>query len=215
MSDGLKLSVMIAVLLAAIIVPFMIWGEALDALAPELLRQQNTQVYIGIIGVALLIADVLLPVPSSIVSALLCVLLGPWYGAVAIAIGMLGGFVAGYLLGRLLPAQTLRRWVGPALWDATRDKAQRNAVMWIVVTRPVPVLAEAVSVLAGSLRMPCISALPAAALSSAVVAACYGAAVSIGFAHGSFWLAFGASLLLASGAWFVSSFWRSRIGAGG
>ena len=211
MSHGLKLSLLAAVLLAVIIVPFLVWGERLDGLAPEMLQQPNAQWYIAALGAALLIADVLLPVPSSVVSVLLCVLLGPVRGAAAIFVGMLGGFAAGYALGHMLPAARLRAWVGESLWDSVRDKAQAQSTMWIVVSRPVPVLAEAVALLAGSLRVPGKPALLAAALSSAAVAACYGAAVSLGFSNGSFALAFGASIVLASAVWFVSSYWRSRL----
>ena len=145
MSQGMKLSLLVALVLAAIIVPFMIWGEALDALAPQMLQRQDTRWYIAVLGVALLMVDVLLPVPSSIVSALLCVLLGPLHGSLAIMAGMMAGFACGYLLGRMLPADTLRRWVGAALWDSVRDKAARQSTAWIVVSRPVPVLAEASS----------------------------------------------------------------------
>ncbi len=211
MSQGMKLSLLVALVLAAIIVPFMIWGEALDSLAPQMLQRQDARWYIAVLGAALLMVDVLLPVPSSIVSALLCVLLGPLHGSLAIMVGMMAGFACGYLLGRMLPADTLRRWVGAALWDSVRDKAARQSTAWIVVSRPVPVLAEAVSILAGSLRVRWQSAMLAAALSSAVVASCFGATAAVGLTNGSFWLSFGASVALASAAWFVSSYWRARI----
>ena len=123
----------------------------------------------------------------------------------------MAGFVCGYLLGWMLPAERLRRWVGARLWDAVRDKAARQSTAWIVVSRPVPVLAEAVSILAGSLRVPWRRAMPAAAMSSALVALCYGATTALGLANGSFWLSFAASIALACAAWFLSSRWRAGI----
>jgi uncharacterized membrane protein YdjX (TVP38/TMEM64 family) len=208
MPQLMRLSLLAAALVTAIVVPFVIWGGALDSWAPELLQQQDTRLYIAALGAALLIADVLLPVPSSVVSALLCVLLGPLQGAVVILFGMVGGFIAGYLLGLALPSATLRNWVGAALWDSVADKAQQQGTAWIVISRPVPVLAEAISIIAGSLRLPWRAALVSAVLSSAGVAACYGAAAAAGFANGSFWLAFGVSIFLACAAWFVSHFMR-------
>ncbi len=201
------------VLLALIVVPFLLWGEAIERLAPELLRADTGPLTIAGLGIALLTADVVLPVPSSVVSVLLCLLLDPWLGALAIMAGMLGGFATGYALGRMLPLPALRGWVGPTLWDAVTSRAGRAGALWIMVTRPIPVLAEATAVIAGGLRLPPARTFAAAALSSAGVAACYGVAVHLGRAAGSLWFAFAVSLVLAGAFWAASRYWLVRIGA--
>lgn len=210
---GSRLVGLVLALLLLILVPFLLWGEAIERLAPELLHADAGPLVIAGLGIALLTADVVLPIPSSVVSVLLCVLLDPWLGALAIMAGMLGGFATGYALGRMLPARSLRGWVGPALWDAVTVRAERAGALWIMVTRPIPVLAEATAVIAGGLRLPLARAFTAAALSSAGVAACYGIAVHLGRVAGNFWLVLAVSLGLAGAFWAASRLWLARIGA--
>lgn len=210
-SPAVRLALILVALVAAIIVPFLLWGEEIERLAPQLLSSADTRLLVAGVGIMLLVTDLALPIPSSVVSISLCLLLGPVSGALAVAVGMLGGFLCGYGLGRLLPSTALRRWVGPELWDAVSRRAAESGALWIMVSRPVPVLAEATAVISGSLRVPLRSALPAALLSSAVVAGCYGAAAYIGLSNGGFWLAFAVSLLLAALLWLLSRGWRGRM----
>jgi uncharacterized membrane protein YdjX (TVP38/TMEM64 family) len=210
-SPAFRLTLVLAALVAAILLPFLIWGDSLERAAPEWLTGANSGLGVAAVGIGLLMADLVLPVPSSVVSIMLCLLLGPLSGALAVATGMLAGFLLGYLIGRLLPTATLRRWVGPALWDALGRRAAASGAFWIMASRPVPVLAEATAVVAGSLGVPLRVALPAALLSSLAVAACYAAATAAGLSAGGVWLAFLASLLLAALLWWASRVWRGRM----
>lgn len=167
-------------LLAFVIVPFVLWGEQLDATAPKLLRDQPTRWAIATIGIALLSLDVVLPVPSSVVSVTLCVLLGPALGGVAVFLGMVGGFTLGLLIGRLLPAERLRRWIGADTWDALAAQRLPTSLLWIAASRAVPVLAEVTALFAGSLRVPYKASIAVAALASVLVAAAYALTVWLG-----------------------------------
>lgn len=103
----------------------------------------------AVLAVGLLVADALLPVPSSLVMIALGGLYGVWLGAALALVGRIGmallGFAVGRrggpLLARLVPesaqargAQLVRRWGAAA----------------IVVTRPVPLVGETVVVMAGA-----------------------------------------------------------------
>jgi len=168
---------------AFVIAPFLLWGEQMDALAPQVVQGQRTLWAIALTGMALLVLDVVLPVPSSVVSIALCLLLGPVWGGLAVFIGMVGAFAGGYLLGRLLPAARLRTWVGGPTWDALASKHLPASLMWIAASRPVPVLAEVFAVFAGSVRMPWLPALAAAAASSLLVATAYALAAWLGLSQ--------------------------------
>jgi uncharacterized membrane protein YdjX (TVP38/TMEM64 family) len=207
-----KLALVFVAVMAVIIAPFLVWGATIERLAPALLTTASTKLLIAAIGAALLTADVALPIPSSIISVMVCLLTDPLLGAAAILVGMLGSFLCGYYLGRLVPQDALRRWVGPELWDSVSRQAARSGVIWIMASRPVPVLAEATSIISGSLGVPFKPAMLAALLSSAGVAGCYGAAAVVGLSNGGFWLAFAMSIALAALLWLLSRTWRDRMG---
>ena len=168
---------------AFVIIPFLLWGEQMDARAPQAVQGQATQAAVAVTGITLLVLDVVLPVPSSVVSIAMCLLLGPLWGGLAVFVGMVGAFAAGYLLGRLLPVARLRAWVGGPTWDALASKHLPASLMWIAASRPVPVLAEVFAVFAGSVRMPWLPALASAAASSLLVATAYALAAWLGLSQ--------------------------------
>ena len=103
----------------------------------------------ALIGIGLLIADVVLPVPSSLVMIAHGALFGVMGGTLLSLAGSLGAGLFGFAIGRR--GGTLYARLVP------EDERQRAAALleeWgdlaIVVTRPVPILAETVAVLAGA-----------------------------------------------------------------
>ncbi len=172
-SPWLRLSAFACALLVCVLLPFALWGDAFDQAAPQWLHAQDARLWIAAIGIVLLIADVVLPVPSSVIAMGLCWTLGPVWGGVAVALGIFASFATGYGLGRLLPEARLREWIGPALWDRVNVRARERALWWIVIARPLPVLAELSALLAGVWRVPPVIAFANAAAASAVVGALY------------------------------------------
>lgn len=129
-----------AAMLAVPLLPFIVIGE----LPGErwLQSTHGSDMVVGGVGSALLALDVLLPIPSSIVGSLLGARLGFAVGVAFTLVGLLAGHVLGYTLGRAWPHR-----FAPSL--------ERTATLWLVfVSRPVPVLAEAVAVGAGAAGMP-------------------------------------------------------------
>ena len=180
-----KMLVLVLALCAFVIGPFVIWGDQMDAQAPQLVQDQPTKVLIALIGVVLLTSDVLLPIPSSVVSISLCLLLGPGLGGLAVFAGMLAAFSAGFVVGRMLPAARLRNWVGPQTWDAFASNRLHASLLWIAGTRPVPVLAEVTAICAGSLGIPFLPCMAAAAASSLFVSITYSLVGWFGLHSGS------------------------------
>ena len=202
--DRSRMLIVVAVLVAIVIIPFALWGDQMESAAPRLVQNQAAAWAIAVVGVVLLIADVLLPIPSSVVSITLCLLLGPGWGAAAIFVGMMGAFALGYLVGRLTPVTRLRRWVGPRVWDEVAATAPVARFLWIAASRPVPVLAEVTALFAGTMRLPLAPSLASAGTASLLVAAAYAVIVWLGV-HQSSWpiAAFIlASALLPAAAWF-------------
>jgi uncharacterized membrane protein YdjX (TVP38/TMEM64 family) len=150
----------LAVLLAAALVPilpFVIIGELPGERWLEGSSAGGFQ--FGALGALLLALDVLLPIPSSIVGAILGGRLGFLHGFAWVWIGLCTGQLAGYALGRLLPSR----------WASELPAAPTLALVFC--SRPVPVLAEAVAIAAGVERLPFASFALAGAAGNAVYAA--------------------------------------------
>ncbi len=140
MSPKARGILVIVLALAIPIVPFAVVGELPGE---QWLSATDRHAWLfGLTGFGLLAADVLLPIPSSIVGTLLGARLGLGPGLLAAWLGMTVGNLAGYGLGRLLLARFGERL------------PQAPTALALFLSRPVPVLAEAVTFTAGAERMP-------------------------------------------------------------
>lgn len=119
--------------------PFLLVGE----LPGErwLSANDDRALYFALAGAGLLAADVLLPIPSSIVGTMLGARLGFGAGITTAFVGLMAGQSAAYFVSRRLLGK--RRVALP--------EAPALAVLFL--SRPVPVLAEAVVLSAGAARV--------------------------------------------------------------
>lgn len=157
MSATRGLSILIIVVLALIIVPFLLWGERFDqALSLEGARawMSGHGSWAWLAGMLLITSDIVLPIPATVVMSALGLIYGWWLGGL---IGAAGSFLAG------MAAYGLCRWLGhgAALWIAGNEGLRKGEAIfakgggWIVaLSRWTPVLPEAVACLAGIVRMP-------------------------------------------------------------
>ena len=129
---------------------------------------------VALTGVGLLIADVVLPVPSAGVMIAQGAVFGLVGGAALSLVGGTAATAAAYLLGRR-GRGLVERLVSPEQQRRAEDYLDRHGVWAIVVTRPVPMLAETVAILAGTSRIPLRTAVLAGALGNAVPAVAYAA----------------------------------------
>lgn len=189
MKPWLRWTALTCLVLALILVPFALWEDSITAFSARLLAPAAGRAVVAAVVVLLLAADVLLPVPSSFVSAGAVALLGALAGGVAIALGMtLGGWL-GYGLGRWGGEPLAARVAGTTELSRARELMARHGSWLVLVCRGVPVLAEASTLLAGATRVsPALFAL-ATTLGNVGLAAAY---ASIGALHLS-----GTSALLA------------------
>lgn len=139
--------------LALILVPFALWEDAINVWSAELLRPTAGRVTLGVVVVLLLAGDVFLPVPSSFVSAGAVSLLGAVEGGVVIAVGMTLGAWLGYATGRIGGEPLASRIAGPKELARAQQMMQRHGTWIVLVSRGVPVLAEASTLLAGATRV--------------------------------------------------------------
>jgi uncharacterized membrane protein YdjX (TVP38/TMEM64 family) len=158
------------------------------------------------IGNALLIADVLLPIPSSLLMVANGALLGVFWGSIATLVSAtLAGMLA-FWIGRR-GSRLVSRFVAPHELERADHFFQRWGGAAVVLSRPVPIIAEAVGAVAGTTRLGWTKFTLALLLGNAPIAVLYaiaGASVDR-VRYGS--LIFFA-LLAAAGLWLLVS--RSR-----
>ena len=164
----------------------------------------------ALLGVLLLTGDIFLPVPSSLVMVANGALFGIVLGTVLSLVGNLAASSVGFFLGRR-GSVVLDRFVPLT----ERQKADRLLAKWgaiaIVLTRPLPLLAETTVVMAGTSPMSWTSvilATIAGALPAAFIYAVTGATAAT-FNHTA--LSFGLVLLVAGLFWGISRWWEKKV----
>lgn len=103
----------------------------------------------ALVGTALLVADVVLPVPSSLIMVANGALFGVWIGMLLSLIGSTGAALFGFAIGRKGGA-TLEKLVTPEESARANALLEKWGVLAIIVTRPVPIFAETTAVIAGT-----------------------------------------------------------------
>jgi membrane protein YqaA with SNARE-associated domain len=140
MSTRWRTVLVIIATLAVPIVPFVAIGELPGD--RWLSGTDHNAFTFALLGSGLLVADVLLPVPSSVLGALLGARLGFALGFAATFAGLVLGHVLGYGVGRL------------ALTRVGAELPVSPTLLAVFASRPVPVLAEAMTLTAGAARTP-------------------------------------------------------------
>jgi uncharacterized membrane protein YdjX (TVP38/TMEM64 family) len=186
----------------AIIIPFCLFGDAINAWTDRLIRQADShRLFTGAMLVLLLSVDIVMPVPSSLVSTACGMTLGFAGGTLASFAGMSLSAAAGYLFGRTA-SPAVAKMIGENELALLKAFQQRHGVWMLLALRPVPVLAEASVLFSGLSRQPLPGVLAATSLGNLAVSLAYAAVGTWGRASDSFLPAFGASLLL-SGAFML------------
>ncbi|HEX2731357.1 MAG TPA: VTT domain-containing protein [Polyangiaceae bacterium] len=177
----LRWSALAALLLALILVPFALFEEPLNEWSVASL-QSSTRWTLGVVVVLLLVADVVLPIPSSLVSAAAMSLLGPWSGSFAVFAGLTLAALLGHACGRYGGAPLVTKVVGRAELARAKALLDRYGVWMILVCRGVPVLAEASTLFAGSVGFPWQRFLAIVILGNLGLTIAYAASASLGLA---------------------------------
>ncbi|MBY0429999.1 MAG: VTT domain-containing protein, partial [Rhodospirillales bacterium] len=132
---------LLAALAAAVIIPFLLFGDRMEAVAAWVAASAAGPAGAALL-VGLLAGDILLPVPSSMVSTACGVLMGFPMGTAVSTAGLTAGCLLGYALGRFLGGERLDRLVNPAGAGCVSGVMERHGAWALVVLRGVPVLAE-------------------------------------------------------------------------
>jgi uncharacterized membrane protein YdjX (TVP38/TMEM64 family) len=186
-----------ALLLAVILVPFAVAGARMDAWSVARLQAlADRRALVALLVAGLLAADVLLPVPSSIVATLAGATLGFAGGTLATLAGMTAGCALAYGIGRSVGAPAAARLVGADQAARLRPLARRHGDWGLVLTRAVPVLAEASTLMAGAAAMPFARFMAVTTAANLGIAAVYAAVGAFAASVQSFFLALAGAVLV-------------------
>ena len=159
------------------------------------------------VGVGLLVADIVLPVPSSVVMLAHGALFGVVPGAALSLLGRSGNAVVGVLIGRGAGNLLSRRSRGPSA--ASSGKGAELVGRWglaaVVFTRPIPVLAESTLVAAAALGLSPPMVIAAAVVGAVPEAVLYAVAGDIATSYANGAIVFVAVIVLATAAWAASA----------
>ena len=148
---GLLLTVTLVLLVP--IVPFLIWHESID-LAWEawvtIARQPRKAMTLII---ATLATDILLPIPSSAVATYAGATLGWPMGSLAVWVGLCISAMLGYGLAAILGRPVVDRLTNETTAEAMTPIVTRYGSWLLLLSRPIPVIAESAVLVCGLQRM--------------------------------------------------------------
>jgi uncharacterized membrane protein YdjX (TVP38/TMEM64 family) len=134
-----------------------LFGESLEAAwnvgtLTEHFEQAKTWAWL--LGILLLLADLLLPIPGTIVMSALGAVYGFWIGGLLSAIGSMLAGMLGYGVGRFFDEKFAKRWLGEKDFEKGKTLFDRSGALVVAMSRALPILPEVLACMAGLLRMP-------------------------------------------------------------
>ncbi len=166
---------LIAVVLAVPIVPFLGFGESAESQIAAWLDNSLSPGAAAALVIGLLASDIFLPVPSSLVGTFAGRMLGFAAGTAASWCGMTLGAIIAFWLVRWFGRPLARRLSSEEKLAHMDALADRYGMLILVLARPVPVFAEASVLLMGTMQLTWWRFAAAVGLSNFAIAAVYAA----------------------------------------
>ena len=153
-----RLFLLFLILALLVIVPFLIWGDDLEAsmsMEKTVEGLQKTGPWAWAAGIGLLWIDLLLPILGTVVISALGLIYGPFLGAGIALIGSTGAGLIAYGLARSIGRRAAVWLVGEKGLEEGERLFCGEAGGWLVaLSRWMPVLPEVMACMAGMSKMP-------------------------------------------------------------
>jgi uncharacterized membrane protein YdjX (TVP38/TMEM64 family) len=152
-----RLVLLVSAVLAVFAVPAMLFGERFEdqlsgTKALELVRAQGP--WSALVGIALIVADLVVPLPSPAVMAAMGLIYGPVLGGAIASFGSFQAALVGYALCRAIGPRAASWIAGPKQIERLSELFERNGMWAIAASRFLPAVPEVLACLAGLTRMP-------------------------------------------------------------
>lgn len=159
-------------------------------------------------GIALLVADLLLPIPGTIVMSALGAVYGVWLGGFIAAAGSMLSGMFGYGVGRFFKEETAKRWLGERDFQKGKSLFRRGGAWVVAMSRALPIFPEVLACMAGLLRMPFGKFCLALACGSVPMGFLFGWIGALGTDYPGWGLGF--SLGVPAVLWGAAAWWGKR-----
>ncbi|KGB55740.1 SNARE associated protein Snapin [Sphingopyxis sp. LC81] len=144
----------IATLLLLIVGVPLIFREEFMAVSDRVLAAADERPFAAAaLIVGALTLDVFLPVPNGVTNTLAGAAFGFAVGTFVIWLGLMGGSLAGYAIGRWAARPLAKRFLGADDLDRAHQLAERIGPIALILSRPVPFLCEVTAMAGGIAAM--------------------------------------------------------------
>ena len=193
-------------LAALVLGAWLIWGGKWDDqfnFAGSVKWLESAGPWAWAAGISLLVGDLALPVPGTVVISALGFIYGTLLGGVIASTGLIAAGLLGYGLGRLCGEKFARRWLGARDYETGKRLFAKSGGWVVALSRALPILPEVISCTAGLVRMPFRRFAVALACGSVPMGFLFAAIGKAG--HEAPGWAFGLSLLVPALLWLAAS----------
>ena len=166
---------LMCVVLLVPVIPFVIFGAWFEERLTEITHNPLSATLTATLVIGVLATDIFLPVPSSVVTTMSGWQLGWWQGTLASWTGMTLGAVIGFAMARRWGHRFARWFSSDTDLERMQEVSGQYGPLVLVLTRAVPVFAEATVLISGIHRLSWRRFLPAIMLSNLGVSLAYSA----------------------------------------
>lgn len=139
-----------------VIIPFLIWGEALMqqfTLEASVQWLKRYGAWAWLAGLLLMVSDLVLPIPGTLVMSALGYVYGPWWGSFLAVFGTFSSGAIGYWLSKLLGIRFAEKILGSKGLLQGKQTFDRIGGWLVVLSRWLPVFPEVIACMAGLNQM--------------------------------------------------------------
>ena len=151
----LRWTIFAIILFTSLILPLTLFEGPLSNYGETVLDWAgNNELFIAIVVIIALTADVLLPVPNGLTNTLAGISLGWALASFVVWIGLNFGACVGYILGRFAARPLAKKMISESDFIEAEKSLNNFSVLGLILSRPVPAFAELITISAGLAKMP-------------------------------------------------------------
>lgn len=173
-------------------------------------KARNQPALVASLIIAALALDIFLPVPNGVTNTLAGAIFGFAGGMVVIWTGLMAASLLGYAVGTMAARPLARRLLGDQELERAHRFAQGFGPLVLILSRPVPIFAELVSLAAGMSAMPLRLFLLLTGLANLAVAFVFAGIGAAAMSDQSGGLAMLGAVILPLCAWLAYRWWLGR-----